>query len=242
MDSGSFAVSQGDAEAPLQLLKPPFLPLSPQLLKSHFQGFLKICLPHQPLPRTCSSLPSPFFWALYSHRSKTQCGPKQSSEGKGREERAGKLDHSLVGGRGQRSITHLLVIFIQTQLSPSSFFSSLPQCSLFSFSPLVFPSRLCSFFCFLYLFLTLFVYLSPSSSGDSCILLQRAEAGRSRRRTEGHGFWQPTEINLSPSLPLSIHSRMSKTSLFLFPAISVVSTSQLLPWAPVETLLLPLPP
>lgn len=89
MDSGSaFAkYSQRDAEAPLQLLKPPFCPSSPQLLKSHFQGFLKICIPHQPLPRTCSSaIPQHSSGLCILTVSKTQCGQKTVLKVKGREE------------------------------------------------------------------------------------------------------------------------------------------------------------
>lgn len=130
----------------------------------------------------------------------------------------------------------MLVIFVQTQLSlllslaPCP--SVLPSLSL----PSGFSPRLCCFFCFpvsvshclsVCLPLPLPLWSAVSSSRGRELRGQ----GKSRgQRREGHGFWQPTEISpLSFPPPLSMHSRMNRTSLFPFPVISVVSTSQFLP-------------
>lgn len=152
-----------------------------------------------------------------------------------------------MGGRGQREY-HSLVIFVQTQLSPSPFFSSPPQGPLFSLSsPSGFSPRLCFFFCFsisvspcLCVSLSLFLcgHLYPPPEGGS---LGGREKSRGKR-TEGHGFWQPTEMNPLSFPPPQYSFQDEQDKPLPVPSNQCCKYFSAPSWAPDETLILPLTP
>ena len=82
------------------------LPLTPQLLKSHYQVFLKICLSHQPLPPYLFFPAIPLLLGSVFSQFKNPVWPgRQSSEGKGREERAGKFRTFFSGRQGAEGVS-----------------------------------------------------------------------------------------------------------------------------------------
>lgn len=141
----------------------------------------------------------------------------------------------------------MLVIFVQTQLSPSPFFSSPLQGSLFSLSfPSGFSPRLCFFFCFFYICFSLSLCISlplplwtaVSSSRERELKRQ----GKSRgKRTEGHGFWQPTEMNPLSFPPPQYSFQDEQDKPLPVPSNQCCKYFSAPSWAPDETLILPLP-
>lgn len=248
MGSGSVFTkySEGDAEAPLQFLNPLSAPHSPAPQVT-LSGFLKK-LPSPPalapVPVLPRHPPSSGLCILTVQKPSVAQKTVFRRQGQGRKSR--QVSNILVGGRGQRGY-HLLVIFVQTQLSPS-FFSSLPQCSPVSLSPLWFSPRLCCFFCFpvsvshclsVCLSVPLPLWSAVSSSRGRELRRQGKSPGQ---RTEGHGFWQqPTEISPLSFPPPQYAFQDEQDKPLPVPSNQCCKYFSVPSWAPVETLILPPP-
>lgn len=158
----------------------------------------------------------------------------QPLECEGREETAGKIKALFSARWRARERRSHVRIFVQPHVS-SSLFSSLHQLSL---SLSLFLPLICVSFSLFYICshcLSLCISLPPSFSVNIYILLLQRErilGGHREVRMEHNrglswspGSWPLSEMNPLSFPPLSIHSKMNKTSLSLSPATSVVSIS-----------------